>query len=375
MRRYFDEDGFVEMGSNYPVSQAQLKKLFKAPSFAATQDMDSDLANAANELMEASGNVRWGAAPSDGDAERYWASIKGVYATAKNGNIKFAVTRGGKKLNPAWETPWTYDEAHAELIESKWTPVPGSSRWEDGHGRTARIVPWPRSKKIRFPDQFPADDRWDIEIDTGFRKNPGSAFSFGLSSQTVMSRRYGDDWVKVLKTMPEGKWVNHKTVAKQLGLSADDADDMLSDMEDYGLLRGQYAKKSGSSYQIDEAGLRYVFRQRKNPVHVAAIVGDESEVGATKTAKFLSNQFEMSLKSAMPIAKTMVAFEKKGTGDPVAILRKIASASEISAHVQTERFGPAAGVKYVDHRDRHWPTVIFDGDRFVLAAISDYEGR
>jgi len=79
----YDSYGYVDV-SGYPrlkLKQASWKKLFTKRKFSETQDMDSDLANAAYGLVRVKNSFR---DPSDEIHEQIlWDAIQGVYSTTK----------------------------------------------------------------------------------------------------------------------------------------------------------------------------------------------------------------------------------------------------------------------------------------------------
>lgn len=82
----YDSQGFVDANTQSlprKIKKAEWKKIFTKRKFADTQDMDSDLANAAYELLKIKNSYRY---PDDETQEqKLWDSIPGIYITTKNG--------------------------------------------------------------------------------------------------------------------------------------------------------------------------------------------------------------------------------------------------------------------------------------------------
>jgi hypothetical protein len=99
--RWLESQGYAE-NDRYPLSQAKLKKLFKATTFSATQDLDPELANAADAMVIRAAGKSMRGYVEDEEAERVWAALPGVFQTTKKGVIKFVMDKSGAKHNPPY---------------------------------------------------------------------------------------------------------------------------------------------------------------------------------------------------------------------------------------------------------------------------------
>lgn len=90
----YDSYGYIEEPSGSlprKIKQAEWKKIFAKRKFVDTQDMDSDLANAAYELLKVKNAYRY---PEDERLEQIlWDSIPGIYITTKKANRITAIIK------------------------------------------------------------------------------------------------------------------------------------------------------------------------------------------------------------------------------------------------------------------------------------------